>query len=126
MYRHRPTTPPQLPDLEDLRPPFIVETTGALLSHTNAIARLAEFCTTLPLAADGSPSKPVYTDVALSLTAFKSVLKLPLQRRFRMMERDFEGDVSVTKKGTKQSAAFKACLSLYRMGCLDDRLLPMR
>lgn len=102
---------------------YVVESTGAQLTRSNAIPLLAEFCSLLPRDEYSPSSAPVY-DIMGQGTTFATTLTLPIVAG--LTDRVYQTETFQNKKMSKQTAAFLACIELHRIGALDDRLLPRR
>lgn len=122
IYGDRPTDEPDEPTESNL-PTFIVQSTGAILTHSSAISLLFELCSLLRHD-EFSDAKPVFTEKAAG-TGFQATVKLPMIPCLDG-ERLFEGGTLQTKQGAKQNAAFNALLRLYDLKALDEHLLPNR
>ncbi|KAF9981623.1 Dicer-like protein 1 [Modicella reniformis] len=91
-------------DKHDKQQTFKVDSTNALLTLDSAIA-LVPYFNTMPTGG----------------TFFVCDLMLPANAPIRAVQSDY----MTTKNMAKKSAAFKACEQLYRLGALNENLLPV-
>ncbi|KAI8637061.1 putative dicer-like protein [Parasitella parasitica] len=118
---------------------FCIESTGALLTKSNAIALVYHYCATLP-ADNFCNSKPVYkfddiTNEDLSSEERKALdlhimaarsgkihrctLTLPINARIQQFV-----SYDCTKDDAKARVSLQACIALYKAGDIDDHLVP--
>lgn len=116
---------PQEPELENT-PRYTHPTTGATLTYGNVIALLGEACALIPTDAYSPPSRPRYELEVRGEGLYRTHVHLPMIPSLDPKKRHQTGPDITTKKGSKQAAAFQACILLHRAGVLDDHFLPLR
>ncbi|CEP11830.1 hypothetical protein [Parasitella parasitica] len=121
---------------------YHIESTGGLLTKSNAIALVYHYCATLPRD-NFCSSNPIYKHedvsseeylsledkVALDLPAmttlssinqiYRSTLTLPINARIRQF-----ASYGYTKDEAKARVSLKACIALHKAGDIDDHLIP--
>uniref|UniRef100_A0A1A9W8L5 ribonuclease III n=1 Tax=Glossina brevipalpis TaxID=37001 RepID=A0A1A9W8L5_9MUSC len=105
----------------ELIPPFQIES-GARLLATSALMLLHRYCQSLPWDSFGCVM-PCFAKLPSNSTGAVAVsVTLPLQSTIR---ETITSDYMHSWRGAKISAAFKACVKLYKEGALNDYLLPV-
>uniref|UniRef100_A0A1A9WSS4 ribonuclease III n=1 Tax=Glossina brevipalpis TaxID=37001 RepID=A0A1A9WSS4_9MUSC len=105
----------------ELIPTFEIES-GARLMATSALTLLYRYCESLPWNSFGRVM-PYFTKLPEKSNGAVAVsLTLPLQSTIK---ETITSDYMRSWKGAKMSAAFKACIKLYKEGELNDYLLPV-
>ncbi|KAE8247950.1 hypothetical protein A4X06_0g4067 [Tilletia controversa] len=100
------------------------EETGAKIEHKDAMSLLNWYVQALP--------KDEYTpaSIAISLeedeTGPNSVFRCTLQMPAKSKLREVRSEWQLSKKAARQEAAFNACKQLFKIGELDNRLLPRK
>ncbi|KAI9820606.1 MAG: Dicer-like protein 2 [Pycnora praestabilis] len=104
---------------------FRVSTTGALLSHDNAMAHLYHFCATLPASpyVDLRPEFVVSENTLDGSMSAQVILPISVDPSVREAESSSRW---ITEREAKKDAAFEAYVKLYHAGLLNDNLLPLR
>ena len=103
---------------------FRVSSTGALLNHKNATARLYHLCQSVQTQG-WLDARPQFAYEALASLDVHATVTLPLC---------FEPDLRITQSSrpwktertAKRDAAFEALVKLYNHGLLNDHLLPLK
>lgn len=123
LYGSRPTSDPDEPDSPDL-PHYIVESTGAILTHGTAIPLLSEFCALLSTDPYTPHLTPRYS-IEGTTPFIQGTVEMPMTS-YLPGRKNFTGELLSNKQAAKQSAAFGVCIELHEAGGLDDYLLPVR
>uniref|UniRef100_A0A1A9WDV9 ribonuclease III n=1 Tax=Glossina brevipalpis TaxID=37001 RepID=A0A1A9WDV9_9MUSC len=105
----------------ELIPPFEIES-GARLLATSALMLLYRYCQSLPWDSFGCVMPCFGKLPANSNGAVAVSVTLPLQSTIR---ETITSDYMHSWRGAKISAAFKACVKLYKEGELNNYLLPV-
>jgi endoribonuclease Dicer len=123
LYGGRPNEEVEEPELSEDLEPYIVQSTGALLSHTSAIPLLSEFCSLIPRDEYSINMMPMYETIPYGIN-FITRLTLPIIPA--LSKRSFISIAMATKKASIQNAAHLACIALHQAGAINDNLLPVR
>ncbi|XP_027844608.1 endoribonuclease Dicer isoform X4 [Aphis gossypii] len=99
----------------------VFKTKHAILTHDVAISIVNRYCFSLPQDRFTDLSPEWY--IAQNNNKFKKYkLKLPINS---VIKTPIDGIFCASKKNAKKSAAFNACIELYKVGALDEYLLPI-
>ncbi|VVC42507.1 Hypothetical protein CINCED_3A023563 [Cinara cedri] len=102
----------------------IFKTKFASLTHDTAISIINRYCFSLPQDRFTNLTPEWYISENNNNIDFKKYkLKLPINSAIKT---PIDGAFCKNKKNAKKSAAFNACVELYKCGALDDRLLPIQ
>ncbi|XP_060881396.1 endoribonuclease Dicer-like isoform X5 [Metopolophium dirhodum] len=106
---------------ENMTEVFNTKTKRAVLTHEIAISIINRYCYSLPQDRFTDLSPEWY--MAQNNKKFKKYkLKLPING---VIKTPIDGIFCANKKNAKKSAAFNACIELYKIGALDEYLLPI-
>ncbi|XP_026808824.1 endoribonuclease Dicer-like isoform X3 [Rhopalosiphum maidis] len=98
----------------------VFKTKHAILTHEAAISIINRYCFSLPQDRFTDLTPEWY--IAQNNNKFKKYkLKLPINS---VIKTPIDGIFCANKKNAKKSAAFNACIELYKAGALDEYLLP--
>ncbi|XP_003240109.1 endoribonuclease dcr-1 isoform X4 [Acyrthosiphon pisum] len=100
---------------------FHTETDRALLTHEIAISIINRYCYSLPQDRFTDLSPEWYMAQNHNMSK-KYKLKLPINS---VIKTPIDGLFCTNKKNAKKSAAFNACIALYKIGALDENLMPI-
>uniref|UniRef100_A0A2H8TDA5 Endoribonuclease Dicer n=1 Tax=Melanaphis sacchari TaxID=742174 RepID=A0A2H8TDA5_9HEMI len=99
----------------------VFKTERATLTHDAAISIINRYCFSLPQDRFTNLSPEWY--MAQNNNKFKKYkLRLPINS---IIKTPIDGRFCANKKNAKKSAAFNACIELYKVGALDESLLPL-
>jgi dsRNA-specific ribonuclease len=102
---------------------FRIPSTGALLTHDNAVAHLHHFCESIVQESRYIDSRPSFTfeKGPNGLTVAKVVLPVSVDASFRTAQSTLPWR---TEQAAAKDAAFACCLQLLQSKLLNDHLLP--
>ncbi|CAJ0961626.1 unnamed protein product, partial [Mesorhabditis belari] len=122
---HNPTGQEELlSDVDDVRPPYVVPTTGAKVALSGAIALLNRYCASLPsdIFTRLVPENKLIPVTVNGFMRYQAELYLPINSPIKEIIR--LSDPCDSKKMAQMMIALKACEILHRKGELNDYLLP--
>ncbi|KZV70597.1 P-loop containing nucleoside triphosphate hydrolase protein [Peniophora sp. CONT] len=102
---------------------FVVPTTGAVLTYSNAISLLERLFSLIPREPFTPDPKPSYTIAG----SFECTLELPASAiPLPLADRTFHGPEMPSKRQARNAAAFMAVRRLHELDIFDAYLLPSR
>ncbi|KAF1760045.1 hypothetical protein GCK72_008291 [Caenorhabditis remanei] len=132
LSRHRTVNNPteddsidfNLDDVDHLMPPYVVESTGAELKLSNAIALVNRYCSKLPsdIFTRLVPHSRIIPVEDRGVTKYCAELLLPINSPIK--HAIILKDPMPNKKAAQMAVALEACRQLHLKGELDDNLLP--
>lgn len=98
---------------------YEIPSTGAILTLRSAIALVYDYCMSLPSDAFCN-FRPVYKAGVHGLTRYYCTLTLPINSE----KTSFEAYAD-SKPEAKMAVSLEACISLHKLGAIDDNLVPV-
>ncbi|KAI7902630.1 uncharacterized protein BX663DRAFT_509905 [Cokeromyces recurvatus] len=98
---------------------YRVPSTGALLTISNAISLIYQYCDSLPSDIFCN-LKPIYKFISLNQSQVECVLTLPINANFKT----HYSCIDISRDEAKAKVSLEVCIALHLSGEIDDNLVP--